>query len=115
MGQNGGYAVWQTIGSPFQSFAADSALNTTLKEIIGEHTDADFTYLAGPAGTDSLPFAAANIPSTSLATQDSALGFSGLHTPADNLSRVTPEKVAEGVLIMEKLIAQIDAVPTPSP
>lgn len=109
MGQGGNYFVWETIGDPFSAYPTTAELNLSLEAIIDELTESRLLKASGPAGTDSLPFLAAGISATSLASVDVSLGTSGLHTPSDSLKRVYREKLQESLLIIFKLLEEYDS------
>ena len=108
MGQNGDYVIWEKIGDPFGSFPTDHNLNRTLELLVEEHNDSKLVFHSGPVGTDTLPFIQAGIPSTSFASLDTKLGFSGLHRPIDNFDRVAFHKLTNTSRILMTLLDQTD-------
>lgn len=110
MGQNGDYVIWEKIGSPIQSYQSDSSLNVLLTEIVNHHAETRLKLHDGPAGSDSLPFLTAGIPATSLASLDGELGFSGLHSPQDNLERIAYEKLPNSIALVENLLYKLDSI-----
>lgn len=107
IGQNGDFLIWKKIGSAFESFDSDEALNVLLKSTTEEISGTPVKFSPGPAGTDSLPFLKAGIPATSLSSLDQIHGLSGLHTPADNLTRISHEKLVETSVILQNLLSQL--------
>lgn len=109
MGQPGDYVVWKEIGSPLQKFPADVNLNKELRDLVLDKTNTELLFRKGPIGTDTLPFLVNGIRATTIGSMDQILGFGGLHTSKDNLTRITSEKIEESTKLLISFLMLRDA------
>ena len=110
LGQNGAFHIWQKIGSPFEAYQTDQALNDLLNALVKQATNEPIDFSNGPAGTDTLAFLKAGVAATCLSSLDKELGISGIHTPADNASRIDFTKLSLTLDIVNNLINQLDNI-----
>jgi hypothetical protein len=106
MAQDGNTIFFERDGNVFNLLPTSDMLNqaiiTAVEQVTG-HVPQPF----GPVTSDGGSFLLGGIPATTIATTDSQLGVTGFHRPADNLDRVVPERLPQGVEILEAFMEQV--------
>jgi hypothetical protein len=106
MAQDGDTIYFQQDGNVFRLLPTEETINQEIAAAVEQvtgHTVQPF----GPVTSDGGSFLLAGIPTTTIATLDTRLGVTGLHSPADNLDRVVIERLLQGVEVLEVFLDQI--------
>jgi hypothetical protein len=107
MAQDGEYVFWEQDGSVLRLMATSSDVIELASQAVLEVTG-KAPLPAGPLNSDGASFMAAGIPTATLGTYDKRQVDTGFHRPTDNLDRVVPERLPEGVNILLRLIQKYD-------
>ena len=96
-------------GNTFRLLQTDKTLNQSIAAAVEEVTGHNVQPF-GPVTSDGGSFLLAGIPATTIATTDTRLGVTGLHSPADNLDRVVFDRLPQGVKILKVFLRQVEDI-----
>jgi hypothetical protein len=106
MAQDGDMIYFQQDGNVFRLLPTEDTINQAVANAVEQVTGRTVQPF-GPVTSDGGSFLLAGIPATTIATLDTRMGVTGLHSPADNLDRVVIEHLLQAVEVLEVLLDQI--------
>jgi hypothetical protein len=107
MAQDGEYVVWEQDGISLKLWPNAPEVIQAVCAAVEAETGSP-PYCAGPINSDGGSFIRAGIPSATLGTYDRKLRDRGFHQPSDNLERVVPERIPEGVRILRRFVESFE-------
>lgn len=111
LAQDGEYVYWEQDGTSLKLWPTAPAANQTLIDAVQAITG-QAPRPVGPVNSDGGSFLRAGLPAAILGTYDSKLVDRGFHSSADNLARLAPERLKEGLKILTEFIRRCDAEET---
>lgn len=107
MGQDGPYVLWDCDGSIYSLRTCDHRLTGLASSSIVDLTGTS-PVSGGPMLSDGAAFIEQDIPTAVLGTYDTRWRDRGFHKPSDNLDRVVPERLVEGVMLLREIVRRYD-------
>lgn len=107
MGQNGGYLLWEQNGTAMVQAPTDPALNLALERAV-EAVTGEHLVRAPVTSDDGFAFLRQGIPAATLGSFDLDLGDRGFHSALDDPSRVHSERLVETVVVLSRLLTDLD-------
>jgi len=109
MAQNGNYVFWEKDGTVLKLIPTDQKLNKIFIKAAQEITTSK-PVASGLINSDGGAFLARNIPATTIGTYDKLTKDRGFHSAKDNICRVMPTRLPEGVELLSNIIERIDSL-----
>jgi Zn-dependent M28 family amino/carboxypeptidase len=111
MAQDGEYVYWEMDGSALRLAPTHPGISQAVSQAV-EAVTGQPAVPAGPITSDGGSFILAGIPTAVLGTYHSYWRDRGFHRPSDNLERIMPSRLPEGVDILARFIQEFDRSPT---